>query len=901
MSLRAGIRRLFRLPIRSAAGAHADADEELDALIASRVEYLVARGMSPHDARREALARLGAPLDQARRQLHHSAEHREHRMRFNDFVASVVEDLQYAVRGVMQRPGFTVVAVLTLAIGIGGTTAVFSAVNAVLLQPLPYQQPGQLVRLYQYSRGQAHDKGFVTPVHYLAYRDGMSSFESAAAVFTYSQAGADIGRGALARRIRILRVSADYFDVLRVHPEIGRSFRREEENGGPNDGDPAVPVVVLSDALWRDQFQSDPSVIGKSLTMSAVPHTIVGVMPPRFDDPVAGTIDAWIPGNLTPGRGVANNADNHYLTVIARLRPGVPVARSQEELDALSRTLAQRFPSGARDALAWLVPLKEDVVEGSSRSLELMLGAVGLLLLLVCVNVAGLLLVRGSERFRELALRSALGADRWRIVRQLLTESVMLALLGGVAGLLVARVSMFALVRLSAGSIPRLDGLSLDPVLLAFSSGVATVSALVFGTLPALRAARVDPADVLRDQTRSTTGGVGQARLRVIFAATQLAVAFMLVVGAGLLLASFQRLHTLNLGFAPEHVLTFDLSLPAARYDSAARGRFYEAFAQRVERIPGVRAAGGVSKLPGTGDFHQWGVTAQTGPLAGTRSANTSAENRVVSGDYFRALGIPILRGRAFDERDGVVAKPPHLIISQSLADKVYPGVDPLGQTLSAGRDVGIIIGVVPDVAVNVEGRNVRYVYHAHTNFAGERVWSLSQTVTTSGSPLAIAAEVRRVLADMDPELVMYRPAPLTDVVGRGEAERTFTLRILSAFALIALGLAALGLFGVLSFAVARRTREFGVRIALGATRRTIGALVLRQGLGVAAIGLAVGLVGAAATTRLMASLVFQVSPLDPRVLGSAAVFMTLVAAAAAYLPAMRAAKTDPADTLRQE
>jgi predicted permease len=458
---------------------------------------------------------------------------------------------------------------------------------------------------------------------------------------------------------------------------------------------------------------------------------------------------------------------------------------------------------------------------------------------------------------------------------------------------------MSAIVALGAGSIPRLATLTLEPRLLIFSLGIATVSALLFGLAPALRAARTQPGDVLREQSRSATGGAGQIRLRDWLVVSQVALAFVLLVGAGLLVASFRRMRQLDLGVQPEGVLTFELNLPSARYDSTARGRFYETIATEVGTLPGVRAAGGISKLPATGPYNQWGVSAVSGPLAGDDQRNSvDGENRIVSGRYFEAAGIPVLAGRAFDARD-ISGGPDRVVVSKSLAEQLYPGTDPIGQVLNTGGRNSEIIGVVGDVAVDVEGTPDLYVYHPHTQWAGDRTWALTQVVGTTGAPSAVEAEVRRTLATLDPQLVMFQPTTLDQAIGRGAAQRVFTLRILSVFAAVALALSALGLFGVLSYGVRLRAREFGIRMALGAERGAIRSMVLRQGLTVTLIGIIAGLAGALGLAKLMASLVFQTSPLDPRVLAGAVLFMALVAGLAAYLPARRATLVEPREVLQ--
>ena len=853
--------------------------EELQFHADMDVEHLQGAGLDANEARRRSALILGG-IERVKEDVRDARGTRL----FHD----IGRDFGYALRTLAHSPGFATVAILTLGLGIGGTTAVFSAVDAVLLQPLPYQQPGQLARLYMADSTNPTMRQYVTPVHFVDYRREMAAFENVAAIYTYAETGGDIGSGDDVRRIRVLPVSAGYFDVVRVQPHLGRGLQPEEENG--------ELLIVLSDRLWRERFGGDRAAVGKSLTMSGRPYTVIGVMPAGFSDPLAGDVDAWVPMDLADARDV-DNAQNHYLSVIARLRRDVPLARAQAELSRLSSTLAVRYPD-ANDALARLDPLKEDVVGSADRALQIMLGAVGLVLVLVCVNIANLLLVRGSDRAREFALRSALGAERPRLVRQTLIESLTLALAGDVVGIVIAKLAMSAIVALGASSIPRLSELTLEPRLLLFSLVIATLSAIGFGLAPAFRAARTNPGDVLREQTRSSTTSGSQMRVREWLVVSQVALAIVLLVGAGLLIVSLRNIRSVDLGVNPAGVLTFELHLPAARYDSTARAQLYEESARRLATIPNVTAAGGVSRLPATGNYHVWGTRAMTGRLANTREGQTQGQQRVVSGNYFAAVGIPLVEGRLFDEHDNVTA-PIRVVIGKRVADILFPGMSAVGQQLRTGGRTAEIIGVVADVALDARGDVVPYVYHAHRQFAGNRNWALTQVVRTIASPEAVQGEARRVLATLDPQLVLYKPALLGDVIGRSEAQRVFTLQVLGAFAGVALALAALGLFGVLSYGVRLRSREFGIRMALGADRRRIRRMVLREGLTVTTIGTVIGLVGAVALSRLLTSMVFGISALDPRVMFGAAVFMTLVAAIAAYLPAYRATAAEPRSVLQ--
>ena len=880
--LRYRLRALFR---RGA--VERDLDEELRFHLEREAEKLRREGLDTSESRRRARLALGGV---------EVAKEADRDARGVAALEALGRDVRYAWRGLRARPGFAAAVVLTLALGIGGTTAVFSAVDTVLLKPLPYPSPGRLVRIYAAWVKNRTEEMVSTPVHFLAYRGAAPALQSIAALNTYSETGADIGSGNGVRRIRTLEVSADYFDVLRVHPALGRGFEPAEEHGPNDDMAVGAPVVVLSHQLWERQFHGEPGAVGRTLSMSGVPFTVVGVMPAGFTDPIVGPgVEAWVPLSLTTGLDMSN-IENHWLTLIGRLRPGATPSEAQAELDVATERLTAPYPN-SRDDRTYVVPLQPDVVGSAAGSLELMLGAVALVLLLVCVNVAGLQLVRASERAGEFAVRTALGAGRRRLVRQLLTESCVLAALGAVAGLAVARLGMAALVALGASSVPRLAGLRLDGTVLAFAVAVAAASAVVFGLAPAWRAARTEAAEVLRGTGRAGTGRARSGWLRSALVTSQVALAFVLLSGAGILLASFRAVTAMPLGIRSEGVLTYQIHLPEARYDSLARVRFWEEFDRRVAAIPGVTAVGAVSWLPAIGSYHTWDTEARTGPLAGTRQAWVEAENRIVTPGYFRAAGVQVLEGRPFDASD-VMGVPDRVVISVNLAKQLFPGADPLGQQVFTGGRTGTVVGVVSDVAVDVEGDLQPYVYHAHAQWAGDRNWPLFGVVATGGDPSALAPAIRTVLAAMDPLLVLDHPAPLADVVGRGTAQRKFTLVLLVTFAATALILAVLGIVGVLSYVVRLRSQEFGIRMALGASTVEVLRTVLRYGAMVIGAGIAIGLLGAAALSRVLASMVFHVSPLDPRALLAAGLLMAVCGGAAAWLPARRAASVDPRSVL---
>ncbi|MES2306566.1 MAG: ABC transporter permease [Gemmatimonadota bacterium] len=866
----------------------AELEEELRFHVEMETEFREHAGVRDREAARQSRIALGG-VEQVKDAVRDA--------RGTQMFEEALRDISYTLRNLGRNRGFAAVVILTLAVGIGGTTAVFSAVDHVLLKPLPYQESGRLVRIYGTSTQDLAGHNFLSPVYFGAYRSQLTTAEGVAAIYTYSNVGADIGSGDQARRVRLLYTSANYFDVIRVRPSLGNSFAPEDEIGpGVEDNLDAAPVTVISHQVWQDNFQSDPGAVGKSLLMNGKSYRVVGVMPAGYEDPIAGAVDAWVPIDLRLATD-PTQAGNHYLTAIARLRGGVSIEQAQAELGGVAVRLGEQY-SGQKLERARLDPLKDDIVGSSSRALEVMLGAVGLVLILVCVNIANLMLVRSSERTQEFALRSALGAGGTRLLRQLLVESLTLAIAGALAGFLVARFAVSAIVVLGTGTIPRLNTLTLDPRLLGFSLVLAVGCAVLFGLTPAIRAARTQPGNALRDQTRGGTSGGRALQFREWLVISQVAMALVLMVGAGLLLASFRALGDLDLGIKPANVLTFELNLPSVRYDSTARAAFFERFAGEVAALPGVSAAGGISRLPATGAYHQWGMAVTSGPLVGdAQRGRTGAQNRVVSGEYFRAVGIPLLEGRFFDARDDNRATQ-HVIISKTLASRLFPGISAVGQTLSLSHG-SEIIGVVGDVSVTNEGREDGYVYHPHQQFAGDRNWPLQQVILFTGDRTTIEAAVLRQLATDDPQLVMYHPMMLDAAIGKGASQRLFTLRLLVAFAAMALALSALGLYGVLSYGVKLRTREFGIRMALGAARGTISGMVLRQGLIVAAIGVLVGLLGAVALSGVMTAMLFQVSPLDLRVLGGSVLFLAMIAGAAAWLPAHRATSVDPRSALQ--
>jgi predicted permease len=870
-----------------------EAREEFSVHLDLLVDRYVRAGMTPDEAR---LA--------ARRQLGNTTLIREEIYQTNGirWFDALSEDFRYALRQVRHALGFSSVVVATLALGVGGTTAVFSVTHAVLLAPLPYAQPEQIVRIYQQEPGKPDTRRAVSAPQFRMLRREAASFSDLGARYIREDLGLDLSTSGGGRRLRTLMVTSDYFRTLRSEEFRGPGFELEDEKVPARREDRAgASRIVLSNPVWHVHFSGDASLIGTRIRLSAEPYDVAGIAPPGFQDPIAGAIDAWRPYDLEHD----TIPDNNSLAVFARLRTGVSIEQARAELAVFSESAKRRWPKARASAIVAL-PLQEDVVAPARNLLHLLVIAVGLVLLVACVNVANLVLVRATGRTQEFAIRAALGCSRGRLARQLIVESLVLAGFGGITGVALAALGVNILQALGRDALPRLDAVGFNPVVLLFAAAVTMATALACGVLPALRLSRSDPNGALMQRSRLATGTRGQGRLRSGLAAAQLALALALLAGAGVLFLSFHQLKNVDLGFRVDRVLAFDVSLPAVQYDAGRRAIFQENLARRLAAIPGVTAAGGTSRLPATGSLHAWPFYIETGPLAGTKLPQPQdPEHRTVSGEFFKALSIPLLAGRTFDDRDDAGA-PMRAVVSANLAQMAFPGM-PLetvvGQRIAVlGRkSVREIIGVVGDVMVDIYGKPTAAVYTAHRQFAANRNWGLTQVVATDGPPERILPAVRAAVAAMDPDLVVYRATAMRDVVGRGASRERFALVLMGAFACVSLTLAAIGLYGVLAYTVRQRTQEIGIRIALGATSAQVRALVLRQAATILAIGLATGIVGALVLGRWLSSLVFQVSPWDPHILVATALLLAFTGLVSAWLPARRASRVSPGIAMMQE
>ena len=788
-----------------------------------------------------------------------------------------------------RTPGMAAVAVITLALGIGANTAIFSVVHGVLLVPLPLHDPDGLMVIWERNIPRQRHTNVVSPGNYLHWRDLNQSFADIGAVSltlrtTLTGAGDPV-------EIPTQLATANIFAVAGVAPRLGRTFDVDEDR-------PESHVVIISDRLWRQRFSADPSVVGRTVTLDSEETRIVGVMPPQFSL-LDADVGIWQPLGLTEA---SRTPRGRWLIAFGRLRSGVDRQHAQADMDRVSAEMTRRFPAFNTGWAINVVPVTEQVTGGVRSALLLLLAAVAGVLLIACANVANLLLARATGRQRELALRAALGAPRGRLVRQLLGESLALASAGGLAGLALAWIAIRVLRVVVADRvpIPRLDSIALDPVTLAFTGAIALLSGLVFGTAPALAAARADLQDRLKEGGRTGTGARGQ-RTRGLLVVAELALALLLLVGAGLLLRSFARLMATNPGFDTARTVTMHVSLPSNDYptDVARVNLFRDLFA-RVESLPGVRAAGGVSFLPltGLGAATSFAIEGRPAPPIGQEP---TADVRAVAHDYFEAMGIRLVRGRLFTDRE--TPETAHVvIINETLAREFWPGGDPIGQRLAVswtGTGSDEIIGVVTDVrhaGLDVSPRPMIYWPHQRSAYS-----SMAIAVRTDLDPVSVVSAVVGEIRQIDARLPVADIRTLDEVVSRSVSTRRATMLMLGLLAGVAVTLAAVGIFGVLACMVAQRTQELGVRMALGADRATLLRLVVGHALRLSIAGVALGAALALALVRFMRGLLYGIEPSDPVTFVAVAAMLTIVALGAALVPALRATRVDPLVALRAE
>jgi putative ABC transport system permease protein len=801
---------------------------------------------------------------------------------------ALIQDIGYSLRRLRKGPGFAVVAVATLALGIGANAAIFSAVNAVLLRPLPYPEPDRLMVVNHVWKGRP---AVVSPQNFLDFQQETRSFEALA---VYDTDGATLtGRGEPVQ-LATGETSAAFFDVLHVTPALGRGFRPGENEPGRN------RVVVLSHGLWRERFGADPAVVGQSVMLDGVPHEVIGVAPPGFDFPRGR--DFWRPLEYD-SRFRTQSRGAWYLSAIGRLRAGVSPEAARAEASTIGARLAAAYPEANEGVGLTVRPLHEAMVGKVRTPLVVLLGAVGLVLLIACANVANLLLSRAVAREGELAVRSAMGAGRGRLVRQLLTEAAVLGLLGAAAGLVIAAWGGEAIQALQPRGVPRLDEIRLDRVVVAFTLGCALLTTLVFGTIPALLSTRRSSALALREGGRGLLSGRG-GHLRRGLAVAEMGLAVTLLAGAGLLLRSFAQLSHVDPGFESDSALVFHLSLPDGRYaDDGAKALFYRRALETFDALPGVQSSAATMGVPLRGFGFSFSFAVDGRPEVPPAQQPT-LETRVVTASYFRTLGIPLVRGRGFAETDDATA-PRVVVISREAARRYFAGEDPVGKRIRLGWGPpqdnvgGTVIGVVGDV--KEAGLDEAQAAEIYLPYAQKPMGGMDVVVRTTVPPLSLAPAVRAAVHDLDPDLPVARIEPFSRIVAASIAEPRFYTTLLTAFAGTALLLAALGLFGVISVGVSQRTREIGVRMALGAHSRDVLRLVLREATALAVVGIAVGLAAAFALSRTLSTLLFDLSPRDPVAFLAAPLVLLLTAVIAALVPARRAARVDPIEALRSE
>ena len=805
-------------------------------------------------------------------------------------MSNFLSDLRIAARGLARRPAFTGVVVLTLALGLGANSAIFSVVDGVLLRPLPYRDPARLVMLWEAETDEAEERNVVSPANFLDWQRQSTAFESMAAGVDWR---ANLTGDGAPEEIPVAFVSANFFPTLGVRPALGRVFTAAEDVAkGPS-------VVVISDALWRRRFGADRGIVGRNIILDGKPNEVVGVMPPGFRlEGRDHEAQLWAALGLDPARDYRKLA-GRYLFSVARLKPGVTVERAGSELRTIASRLEQEHPSFNKGWTTNVVPLEEQVVGGVRRALFVLGGVVGFVLLIACANVANLQLAQAAARQREIAVRSALGASAWRLARQLLGESVLLAVAGGALGLLLAYWGTSALAALAPASLPRLHEVGLDGRTVVFTVLLSLLTGILFGVIPALYVARSDLQDTLKAGGRGAAGGRERARSGLVV--SQIALSLVLLVGAGLMLKSFARLLRVSPGFDAEHVLTAKLSLPRAKYpDDARRVAFFQEAVGRVAALPGVRAVGAINWLPLTGLSSATGFWVEGRPLPGP-DEELATDVRAVDAGYFRAIGIPLRRGTSFTGRE-TADVPKTVVISEALAKAYFPGEDPIGQRVHmpwGDTLVAEIVGVVGDVKhAGLDSIAKPTMYWALPQFPYN---FMTLVVRTTGDPSRLAGAVSNAVWSLDPDLPVADLKPMEAYLGDSVARRRFNATLLASFAGLALLLAAIGLYGVVSYSVVQHTREFGIRMALGASSAVVQRSVLRHSLLLATVGVAAGLAGALVLTRLLSGLLFEVSATDPAVYVAIALLLTAVALVAAYLPARRATRVDPLVALRYE
>jgi putative ABC transport system permease protein len=852
-----------------------DLTEELSSYVELLTEKKMKQGMNEEEARRAAMVEVGG-VEQVKEEV------RANRAGFA--IETFFQDLRYGFRALRKKPAFTITAVIALALGIGANTAIFSVVNAVLLRSLAYRNPGSIVMVWERSLRGGRSQNSVSPANFLDWKKQSTSFEQIAASW---DTRVNLTSGGEPEEIQVQKVSSDFFPVLGVPPELGRTFVRQEET-------PGTTVVILGHDLWQSRFAGNPAIVGQTVTLSGRNCTVIGIMPPGFHF-LNTQIKAWLPLQLEPTTDWRKSG--RFLRSVARLKPGVTASQAQAELDTIAKQLEIAYPDFNKGWGVNLVPIHEQIVGDIRPVLLVLLAAVAFVLLIACANVANLLLSRAASRQKELALRAALGADRMRLIRQMLTESVLLAVMGGVLGVLLAYWGIQLLVAFAPDNIPRLHEITIDTRVLAFTFGVSLLTGLVFGLVPALQSSRPDLNGALKEGARGSSSG--HRLVRNLFVVSEMALALVLLVGAGLMLRSFSQLHQVKTGFDAENMLTMRVQLPSAKYGQPQqRADFFKRAEERLAALPGVKSVGAISYLPLTGLATSTSFNVATKPLPPSESPGT--EVRPITPGYFRAMGIPLVKGRAFDERDGANSRV--LIINETLARKFFPGQDPIGQRLIISWEPEVadeIIGVVGDIKETaLEQEPNPAVYWPYPR---EPYPFMNFVIRAAIDPATLSAAATREIHALDPDQPVADVRTLDQVVAKSIARPRFNALLLAVFAGVALVLASVGIYGVMNYSATQRTQEIGIRMALGAKPGDILRLVVGHGMKLTAAGIAIGVIASLALTRVMTNLLFGVTATDlPTFLG-VSTLLTAVALLANYIPARRATRVNPVVALRCE
>ena len=856
----------------------AELDEELRYHLEREAEKYRRSGASPQEAMRRARLALGGP-EQVREQCRDA--------RGTRWAEDLWKDLRYGFHMLSRNPIFALVAVLSLALGIGANSAIFSVVDPVLLRPLPYREPGRLVMIWDTFPGRDAMHNVVGPVDYLHWRSQSTVFDQIAAV------NADVSNltgVADPQEIHGQLVTAEFFSLLGAEPAVGRAFTEEEARA-------KVRLIILSHRFWEQRFQADPAALGRTVELDGQPYTIIGVMPRQFEFLDTGS-EYWLPYFVDPHRDYKSTG--RYLRAVARLKAGITMAQAQAQMDGIAARAAKNDPPFSKGWGVRLVDLREEVSGEYRRPLYVLLGAVGLVLLIACANVANLLLSRAASRGREMAIRTSLGAGPWRIARQLLAESALLAALGSALGLLLAMWCVDLVKSRAPVALPWMAAIAIDARVVAFTVLVSLAATMIVGMAPAFLGARVAPADTLKDAARTGGSTSRNRRLPNLLVMLELALSMVLLVGSGLLIRSFANLLSVDTGFRPDHLLTARILLPGS-YKAPQRVEFFREATHRIEALPGVRSASAVSFMPFGGLRPGTGFTVENRPKPAPGDEPVT-EVRAIQPAYFRTMGIPLLRGRDFTDHDN---DPDHpvFIINQSLAAKYWPDENPIGQRITVSMTnkpmPGEIVGIAADVKDQaLDGKTAPSVFYAHP---GLPIGYMTLVVRTSGDPAALGTAIQGVVHSLDHNQPVADIQTMDQMLRHSVSARHFQMLLFASFAGLALVLAVVGIYGVISYSVVQRTGEIGIRMALGASRTEVLRLILAEGGAIVLGGLTLGLAGTIALTRTISVFLFGVKPTDPLTLGAVAGVLVLVALAALAGPARRASRVDPLVCLRYE